>query len=91
MKKKKYLLLYEKWVKSGKLPGKRGLCREFKTYPIEIDDRFWKAGKGDNELFVLMHPRIDIGLRCYWGGEIGIFTTFRQNIVLFMAAMNGEL
>lgn len=27
----------------------------------------------------------------FWGGCIGEFNDFRQNIVLFIAAMNGEL
>lgn len=84
----KYLELYEKWAADDFLMPVTGLCFAF----------------GGDRLFERMEPTgkdyDDIDLErdhCgYWGsGESGSlrwqFTPLRQNIVLFMAAMNGEL
>jgi hypothetical protein len=85
---KKYLPLYYEWLESGVLPGP-GLCHIFQS----------------DELFKLIDPDRG-GLDFYWGydGEQGChgyinnyekverdFTPMRQNVVLFMAAMNNEL
>ncbi|HZI26243.1 MAG TPA: hypothetical protein VFD46_14260 [Chryseolinea sp.] len=90
MENKKYLKLYEEWMVTGKVPGCNGMCDHF---------------RGD-DLFQLMNP-IDRGnMVAWWASGVsedewlksnnkakieGGFTDIRQNIVLFMAAMNGEL
>lgn len=82
----KYLELYYKWMESGKLPID-GLCRCFPK----------------NELFRLMIPVSpmyvlycgymgDIITIEYWEGDrYKDFSPLRQNIILFLAAMNNEL
>lgn len=85
--KKKYLSLYEKWMKAGKMP-KAGLCYIFKY----------------DSLFKMMEPTFIDGINLakeslpvtFWGKgswqyRHGAFSPLRQNIVLFMAAMNNEL
>lgn len=88
MKKKKYLPLYKEWMERGSLP-KGGLCCCF-----EYDDRAYN-------LLMIFHPTeeecSEYGHGIGWWGRVryveGIteFTDTRQNIVLLMAAMNGEL
>jgi len=92
-KKKKYLPLYEKWMETGMLPGENGLCGEFGyynkdrggwvTYPEYL---FFEMLKPD-ECYVIHNP--------YWakdGEDDGCyFSTLRQTIVLFRAALNNEL
>jgi len=103
MKKKKYLPLYYKWMEAGRmLAGHNretsGLCDYFKDL---------HNGNECDELFELMKPTEEDfeelkreGKSCYtWAselpfgikGEFYTFTPLRQNIVLLMAAMNGEL
>jgi len=98
MKKKKYLPLYEKWMKTGQLP-ECGLCNCFGEC-ITDDEYFLDPS---HQLFKLMYPEdIEMPQSEYWGrGPIeelvdiekihNEFTPLRQNIVLLMAAMNGEL
>lgn len=96
MAKKKYLPLYFEWMKTGQLPYGNGLCFEFDI-----------SQGGTDEIFNLFKPLYLSGAPAYWAespsmtriSEINLpnhtfgraFTPFRQNIVLFMAAMNGEL
>lgn len=88
VKKKKYLLLYEKWVKTGYIPGD-GLCNCYCN-----GHRLAK-----HELMKLFEPFRKESERIWWAGEVGTtgteylsrFNPFRQNIILFMAAMNNEL
>ena len=92
MKKKKYLPLYKKWMKQGRIPHKSkygcdgGLCSIF----------------GNDKKFQLLHPTMDeLEYRRIWGywgldenyGDLHInsFAPLRQTIVLLMAAMNNEL
>jgi hypothetical protein len=85
-----YLQLYNAWATTGRIPT-NGLCAYFGS---------------KHELFSLFFPGND-HMQHYWGydGEDSdhshldmdyddiaeLFTEYRQNIVLFMAAMNGEL
>lgn len=82
---KKYLPLYEKWMETGRIPcvvGVEtigGLCSIFH----------------DDKLFKLMEP---VPYKAgYWGDDVNYgcdydtFTPLRQTIVLFLAAMAGEL
>lgn len=83
--KENYLDLYYKWMETGKLP-EYGLCSIF------LHD----------DIFNLIDPENGEGIT-YWGCdefELGVeyrcetanvFGPLRQNIVLLMAAMNGEL
>lgn len=90
----KYLPLYYRWLKAGRIPERTcngntgGLCGLFDKDP----------------LFQLLKPiGHELETRTIWGywgldgeGHIEIhqstpFGPLRQNIVLFMAAMNGEL
>ncbi len=85
----KYLTLYKKWATGG-LPGESGLCLAFEKEGYrytEVDDNF------------LSHTDI-VSVGCYWAADEddynnphywGKLTPLRQNIVLLMAAMNGEL
>lgn len=81
MKRKKYLSLYKKWTATGRMNAD-GLCNS------EI---------GKDELFQLFKPFESDDWRngsFYWGNVDGwgfYFCSLRQNIVLLMAAMNGEL
>jgi len=89
----KYLPLYYEWLEKGEIPLKEtshlygGLCSIFHT------------GKRRNKFLSLLAPDYDHD--SYWGIEFHEwhtiknaetdFTPLRQTIVLFMAAMNGEL
>jgi hypothetical protein len=93
MKKKKYLPLYYKWMKKG-MPD-QGLCSSL-WYLFQEETLL--------ELFEPTEKEYDKGgfclFQCFWAAD-GVsqrdesffykFTPLRQNIVLFMAAMNGEL
>lgn len=82
-----YLDFYRQCMNTGRTPD-GGLCRTFH----------------DHEFFRLIDPD-DGGWNYYWGydGELSLhtgieemslayeFTPIRQNVVLLMAAMNGEL
>lgn len=82
--KKKYLKLYYEWMTRGRIPN-NGLCNCFKV---------------DDELFNLIDPELGEH-ESYWGYDgpdlpliddlWHSFTPLRQNVVLLMAAMNGEL
>lgn len=96
MAKKKYLHLYKEWMEKGEISD-MGLCNCFGS-PFR--------GKYQ-PLFELMRPTtenlldiIDEGKdEVLWGadkprfspGDFKGFTPLRQTIVLFMAAINGEL
>jgi hypothetical protein len=88
MKKKvKYLPMYYAWIKTGMLPSECGLCFEFGKW-----NKFSQQWNFDS-LFELLHPEpYRGGLSDHWAGaSSGMFNPLRQNIVLLMAAMNGEL
>ncbi len=90
MAKKKYLDLYFAWMDIGRLPD-CGLC-----YSLDII-----RGTPKDEFFRLIKPHGNTKVSAYWAyGEesfgnhfdiIHKFTPLRQNIVLLMAAMAGEL
>lgn len=89
MKKKKYLPLYERLIKSGRLHYGSGLCHEFKRDGLD-----WQ------ELREIFEPPQSIDRHIshfFWGSGsnqkelCGVLTPMRQNIVLLMAALNGEL
>jgi hypothetical protein len=93
--KKTYLDLYYDWMESGRLP-EEGLC---KSLPIGSTKLFIPSQDeygnpyGDPEMFLWGYSghhgdRIDSESIPDIGRS---FTPFRQNIVLFLAAMNGEL
>ena len=98
----KYLNIYYKCMKTGKLPEKyegypcSGLCEVFNTYLgyANGDRKDWefKEDKHDPYFFIMYNPskRTKVN-NSYWGGKEGEFTPLRQNIILFMAAMSGEL
>jgi hypothetical protein len=99
MKKKKYLPLYYKWIKEGKLPG-YGLCFSFGDldgqYVRQHDPISIFEPLNDEEYSPLKEYKL---WQCFWAADgetngrhlMGKFTPLRQNIVLLMAAMNGEL
>lgn len=84
---RKYLQTYYDFIHRGFVPGQNGLCQHF---------------RGDSN-FVLMWPTLEnikgMELGAWWAEDIhqqGLwlgeeFGPTRQNIVLLMAAMNGEL
>ncbi len=102
-KKKKYLTLYQKWIKSNRIDPMKGylgvyngMCNLFAE--DELFDLFVPT-VADEE--VLMKEDLELS---YWGyggnyedfakDHIKVaseFTSLRQTIVLFMAAANGEL
>lgn len=81
MKRKKYVSLYYKWMETGEL-SRAGLCTSL-DWPEEL------------QLFV---PKWKSPWS-YWANEGHpnakhlsiVFNPLRQNIVLFLAAMNNEL
>jgi hypothetical protein len=101
MKKKMYLPLYEEWMKTGKLPA-YGLCYSFgdidgnKYYQIQHE---LLSIFEPQEFEEYPYIKEDYVWRCFWAADgetngrnhMSEFTPLRQNIVLFMAAMNNEL
>lgn len=88
--RKKYLPLYEKWIEAG-LP-KDGLC-----HCLDNGDKFFELMKPVHECWMVGYWAYCDG---YGGPKYEVapvwriwhdFTPLRQNIVLFMAAMNNEL
>lgn len=54
----------------------------------------WEIGQKEESLFIeLFGPTGDAETdsESWWGGERGEFTPLRQNMLLFLACMNGEL
>lgn len=97
MKKKKYLAIYYKWINAGKMMGVE--CRYHPEKTSGLCDAF-----RDDELFELINPtdqdvyeleKEGLNTFCWASGSSDCcfheFTPLRQNIVLLMAAMNGEL
>lgn len=92
MKKKpyKYLKLYREWMKTGEM-SYAGLC-----LAIPSDGKlFFKTMFKPTTQELIEHEKDGYGT-CYWGRKKGAesafaFTPFRQNIILFLAAMNNEL
>lgn len=90
---KKLLEMYEKWSVVGKIDGGNGLCGLLEGYP-------------EFEYFIPTHEERG-DLSAYWASGITnkewknspenrkiayeVFTSDRQNIVLLLAAINGEL
>lgn len=90
----KYLPLYYKWIRAGKLPDS-GLC-----HSLWLDD---------NDLFHLFKPKCPDGYWAYWEEYFDHpvytqdvdndlkyklcyeFNPLRQNIILLLAAINNEL
>ena len=83
----KYLKFHEKCMKTGKIPN-YGLCncfpnnRKLELLSPDSDERY--------DLLYSGFPMV------YWGRDnynqsIDDYSKLRQTIVLFMAAMNGEL
>lgn len=90
MDKKKYLPLYESLLKNGMTEP--GLCYYF----CDAKSLGWRFNS--NPLFIIMKPtgKDKCENSMYWGSESKSgdhyqFTPLRQNIVLLMCAMNGEL
>lgn len=88
--KKKYLDLYYEWMEKGMSTS--GLCGYFDQDPAGYEYKF----PAEFRLIYDSVPRHLVG--GYWGAEnptdlfqCSVFTPLRQNIVLLMAAMNGEL
>ena len=88
----KYLEYYHEAMKTGKLPGKNGLCMDLdlpRTITPTTEDRHQLSNEGF--------------CSAYWGAGLPAelfmqgdrleteFTPLRQTIVLFLAAMNDEL
>lgn len=90
MKKKEYLKLYYELM--DEFPILVGLCYVLKSYP-EDRDGVWFWDNDEHPYFKLIYPSVHEYINdCeYWGGKRGEFTALRQNIILLMAAMNGEL
>jgi len=94
IKKRSYLNLYKKWCKTGELPY-AGLCcnlypRQYEKFRnLYITNRmsgYW-GYDGRNLL-----PLFDIKISKEKADEIRYkFTPLRQNLILFLAAMNNEL
>lgn len=92
MKKKKYLPLYFEWTKHGRIFNRIDANTDGGLCSTEIGNK--------NHLLELFNGR-EFCHHSYWGYEYELngdlfaaaygFTPLRQNIVLFMAAMNNEL
>lgn len=87
MKRKKYLPLFLMCEERGKLSGDHGLCKEFALNELDYHDSLldlFKPTMNDSENY-------DVYPGLWWGGECGEWNDTRRNIILFIAAMNGEL
>ena len=89
MKKKKILEMYYDFMENG-IPGDNGLCQHF-----EDDYQDWSLIiPSDEEEQELSKLGLDA---VWWGNDTGtwvnrsVMTPLRENIVLLMAAINGEL
>jgi len=79
--KKKYLPLYYKWMQTGRLTGESGLCKAlFLEYSINMSFL-------DKEFFNGIYESFDF----WFTSANGEFNEVRQNIILLLAAQNGEL
>lgn len=90
-KSKKHLNFYRNTIKEGYMPYS-GLCvvANRKNISGKLLEKFEPTNEDRIQLFE------EGKNRTYWGSDStlcrrGVFTPLRQNIVLFMAAMNGEL
>jgi hypothetical protein len=89
----KFLTLYNRWMKTGMIPGP-GLCNSVPFKMTEVLDDMEPMYKDYTEI---SRERLSKG---YWGsglalGDGGIrvqreFTPLRQTIILLCAALNGE-
>lgn len=77
--KKIHLKLYKKWLKQDYLDGMSGLCLAYShnglPYGFLNKDFFTNCNASD----------------LWWDSDLGDFNETRQNIVLLLAAQNGEL
>jgi hypothetical protein len=85
-----YLDLYMKWMREGEMPT-WGLCGSLGFTGLYGDLDIFEPTKEDYDRIGEEDKNI-----IFWGSdspdiEKHIFTPLRQNIVLLMAAMNGEL
>ncbi len=89
----KYLDFYKKCITTGKLPHENGLCDEFGN------DEFFNMFEPYAEEHRLL---VDEGFcSAYWASGLSVYTNIhragfefsplRQNIVLLMTCLNGEL
>lgn len=77
----KYLKLYKKWL--GKtLPGNSGICKALKTMS--------KNGYTPDDLYS-QHFRSNETSMLWFESKNGHFNETRQNMILLLAAINGEL
>jgi hypothetical protein len=104
MKKKKYLPLYEAWMKNGKyLPWNSGLCMEF-FYEFANPKQLLITDTLEYAELMRFQPQYPLDendwhkAHYHWGNSSedfmegdGEFNEFRQNVMLFLAAMNEEL
>jgi hypothetical protein len=81
MKKKKYLPLYYEWMKEGRLP-RIGLCRSLEILGFKRLNESFAANEADKN-------DLNSHFLFYWVNYD--FNGVRQNIILLLAAMNGEL
>ena len=100
MSKKKYLSFYKKYAAKGIMP-KYGLCESFKNYDYGLN---YGCGRDENIELFEPSPSDSRGISTAYWGAVDIytpdlpferktkeFTPLRQNVVLFCAAMTGEL
>lgn len=83
----KYLKLYHKLIETGLLEYGNGLCTEFYLMGGQEEENLLSAMFEPNK-FKAYWADDDNVLGCDLGTK---FNPLRQNIVLLMAAMNGEL
>lgn len=95
---KRHLEFYKQCIETGSLPGAapNGLCH-YAVFEKEISTELFNFFRPtDSDCLQL---RIEGKCLSYWAsdlpvdspGEASYFSPLRQNIVLFMAAMNNEL
>lgn len=96
MKKKKYLPIFYQFLKNGKIP-QHGLCNcmpddELLKLFTPTATEFY-GHPGDESLVILCYWGFDgLPAGCKSGRErVESFSPMRQNILLLMAAINGEL
>lgn len=89
----KYLKFYYECLEKGEIPH-NGLCN---CFGISYDDTTWAPSEDYGDDLRLFFPNESGVNSGYWACEFNsvnnhrLFTPLRQTIVLFLAALNGEL
>lgn len=89
MKKKIALKFYKTHVEDGKLGSFHDIWEG--NFPNDQAEGLCETTLYTLPEFKYIQPPNNLNAWGYWGGERGMFTPLRQNLVLLIAAIRGEL